>query len=75
MFLRLQGLIERNSSPIVRLSMFHNKTGTVWLTLKNLTNEMKRENIDYAIIGGLAVYHHGYERTTTDCDFLLTKTV
>lgn len=55
--------------------MFHNKTGTVWLTLKNLTNEMKRENIDYVIIGGLAVYHHGYERTTTDCNFLLTKTV
>jgi hypothetical protein len=27
------------------------------------------------IIGGLAVYAHGYERTTRDCDILLSKTV
>lgn len=75
MLLRLKGLIELTKSPLARLSMFHDKTGAVWLTLNRITEEMKKENIDYAIIGGLAVYHHGYERSTNDCDFLLTKSV
>jgi hypothetical protein len=52
------------------LSLFLNKDGPVWLTIKSLSNHLKDEKIDYAVIGGLAVYTHGYERTTIDCDIL-----
>lgn len=63
------------NSPIVQLSMFHNKTGPIWLTLKKITDDLKKNKIDHTVIGGIAVYQHGYERSTRDCDLLLTKAV
>jgi len=79
MFFRLMQYIKRNfpsnNSPLVRLSLFHDKRGPVWSTLKLITDKLKQDKIDYAVIGGLAVYEHGYERTTRDCNLLLTKAV
>ena len=62
-------------SVLREISMLLNKDGPVWLTIKSLTSQLKNENINYAVIGGLAVYQHGYERTTPDCDILLPKVV
>ncbi|CAF3856067.1 unnamed protein product [Rotaria magnacalcarata] len=63
----------KSRSVFQDLSMFLNKDGPVWLTIKSLTNGLESHKVDYAIIGGLAVYAHGYERTTTGCDILLSK--
>jgi len=57
-------------SALRELSLFLNKDGPVWLTIKSLSNHLKDEKIDYAAIGGLAVYTQSYERTTIDCDIL-----
>jgi len=57
------------------LSKFLNKDGPIWLTIKSLTHNLNDEKINYAVIGGLAVYQHGYERTTRNCDILLAKAV
>jgi hypothetical protein len=68
----------RNLKPISvfrELSLFLNKEGPVWLSIKSITKDLKHEKIDYAVIGGLAVYAHGYRRTTDDCDILLAKSV
>ncbi|XP_037035126.1 uncharacterized protein LOC119073639 [Bradysia coprophila] len=58
---------------LVKLSLFHDKRGPVWATLKILTDTLKRHNINYAVVGGVAVHIHGYERLTNDCDILLAK--
>ena len=55
--------------------MFLDKDGPVWYTIRSLAQHLKHEKINYAVIGGLAVYEHGYERTTRDCDILLSKAV
>lgn len=60
---------------IVRLSLFHDKRGPLWIDLKIITDALQKEKIDYAIIGGLAVYKYGYERLTNDLDILLSKEV
>ncbi len=78
MLLRLVQNLARKlkpSSALHELSLFLNKDGPVWLTVKSLTRNLNEEKINYAIICGLAVYQHGYERTTRDCDILLSKTV
>ncbi|MBI5298851.1 MAG: nucleotidyltransferase [Deltaproteobacteria bacterium] len=44
------------------------------LTLKTLTEICKRLNqagVEYGIIGGFAIFLHGYERTTKDIDLLI----
>ncbi len=66
----------RNLKPISasvfrELSRFLNKDGPVQLSIRSITKDLKEEKIDYAVIGGLAVYAHGYEKTTHDCDILL----
>ncbi|CAF5147146.1 unnamed protein product [Rotaria sp. Silwood1] len=63
----------KSRSPFRDLSMFLNKDGPVWLTIKSLTNGLEDQKVNYAIIGGLAVYAHGYKRTTHDCDILLSR--
>lgn len=39
--------------------------------LHQFTEELKSKNISYGIIGGLAVFAYGGERTTFDVDFLI----
>ena len=49
------------------------KTGPVQKTLQNLGKRLSQENIDYAVIGGMALALHGFVRPTLDVDILLTK--
>ncbi len=62
-------------SAFRKLSLFLNKDGPLWLTIKSLSNHLKDEKINYAVIDGLAVHTHGYQRTTNDYSILLAKTV
>lgn len=41
--------------------------------LKRLTADLERSEIDYAVIGAIALNQHGYRRFTEDIDLLLTK--
>ncbi|CAF0929409.1 unnamed protein product [Rotaria sordida] len=63
----------KSDNPFRELSMFFNKDGPIWLTIRSLVKSLEDQKVNYAVIGGLAVYAHGYERTTHDCDILLSR--
>ena len=52
--------------------MFFEKAGPVWETLRDLENRLQEANIDYVVIGGLALSSHNYPRQTVDVDVVLT---
>ena len=41
-------------------------------SLKKITSRLTELGIDYVVVGGMALVAHGYERTTTDVDLLVT---
>lgn len=41
--------------------------------LSRLVRDLENLNIDYAVIGAVALNQHGYQRLTVDIDVLLTK--
>jgi len=49
------------------------KSDLVHTTLERLARRLDEEEIPYAIIGGMALNIHGYERMTRDVDVLMTK--
>lgn len=52
---------------------FFMKTGPVHDTLRHLVKRLADEQIDYAIIGGMALALHGFVRPTQDVDLLMTR--
>jgi len=48
------------------------KEDPVYRTLRNLARRLTEAQIDYAIVGGMAVAEHGLLRVTQDVDILLT---
>ncbi len=52
---------------------FFMRRDKVHSTLERLEQRLDREGIDYAIIGGMALSIHGYNRVTEDVDVLLSK--
>jgi len=48
------------------------KRGSVYDTLRKITKRLREENIDYAVIGGMALIAHGFKRFTEDVDLLTT---
>jgi hypothetical protein len=48
------------------------KTSDVHATLRELANRLKEAGIDYAVIGGMALNLHGFERMTVDVGLLMT---
>lgn len=42
-------------------------------TLRNLANDLNNHQIDYAVIGAIALSQHGYQRFTVDIGLLMTK--
>jgi hypothetical protein len=52
---------------------FFMKTGSVHDTLRRLVKRLAEEQIDYAIIGGMALALHGFVRPTQDVDLLMTR--
>ena len=49
------------------------KEGDVYDTLRNLVERLEREELDYAVIGAMALVAHGYRRFTEDVDILLSS--
>ena len=47
-------------------------TSKVHVALERITRRLAEIEVPYAICGGLAVNEHGYVRTTTDIDLLVT---
>ena len=48
-------------------------TGKVHRTTKRITIRLAHEAIPYAIIGGMAMNAHGFQRVTTNVDLLITR--
>jgi hypothetical protein len=51
---------------------FFMERGDVHETMRRLTRRLDEEGITYAVIGGMALFAHGYARLTLDVDILLT---
>ena len=48
------------------------KRGKVHLALERITRRLNEEGIPYAVIGGMALVAHGFDRFTDDVDLLTT---
>src|SRR5262249_49517632 len=54
------------------ISMFFDKRDAVHESLRRLVRRLRNAKISYALMGGMAVNAHKYQRTTADVDVLLT---
>jgi hypothetical protein len=54
-------------------SEFFMKRGDVHTTLHRVSQRLEEAQIDYALIGGMALAAHGYPRFTSDVDILTTR--
>jgi hypothetical protein len=54
------------------IDMFFQKRDPVHKTMRRLAKQLEKAKIPYAVLGGMAVNAHGYQRTTGDLDVLLT---
>ncbi len=52
--------------------MFFEKSGPVWETLHRLVQRLHDADIDYLVIGGLALNVYNYPRQTVDVDVVLS---
>lgn len=48
------------------------RRGRIWSALRRITGRLSELGLDYALVGGLALIEHGYERFTEDIDLLVT---
>lgn len=53
-------------------SRFFMKEGAVHVALRRLAERLEQEQVDYAIVGGMALVAHGYRRFTEDIHVLMT---
>jgi hypothetical protein len=53
-------------------SMHFDKENAVHKTLKKITSRLDQLGIPYALVGGMAMFFHGYRRFTEDVDLLVT---
>jgi len=54
------------------MERFFMSEGKVHTTLRRLARRLEDENIPYAIVGGMALFLHGFARETLDVDLILT---
>lgn len=54
-------------------SLFFEDRGKVQYTLRKLALKLDELRIPYAVVGGMALYQHGYRRFTEDVDVLITR--
>jgi hypothetical protein len=52
--------------------MFFQGEGAVQKTLQRISQRLAEIGVDYAIVGGMALYSHGFRRYTEDVDVLVT---
>lgn len=68
---RLQPLSSA-SDRLRQVDQFFMESSPVHKTLREIVRRLSEEQIDYAIIGGMALTLHGFVRPTEDVDLLLT---
>ena len=51
---------------------FFRDTGKVHETLREITRRLTELGIPHAVVGGMALYRHGFRRSTEDVDLLVT---
>ena len=54
-------------------SIFFQGKSEVQQTLKKIANKLGELGIDYVVVGGMAMFQHGYRRFTDDVDLLVTR--
>ena len=52
--------------------MHFDKENAVHKTLRKITTRLGDLGIPYALVGGMAMFFHGYRRFTEDVDLLVT---
>jgi Nucleotidyl transferase of unknown function (DUF2204) len=54
-------------------SRFFQGKSEVQRTLQKITRKLEELGIDYVVVGGMAMFQHGYRRFTDDVDLLVTR--
>lgn len=57
---------------VKEIDRFFEGRDAVHKTMRRIVKRLEKADIPYAVVGGMAVYAHGYRRTTDDLDLLLT---
>lgn len=52
--------------------LFFEKKNLVFETLHRITGRLESLHLPYAVVGGMALFHHGYRRLMEDVDILVT---
>ena len=66
--------MHRGGADAVReASLFLDSRGPVHLALRKIAGRLEALGIPYAVVGGMALNAHGYNRTTSDVDVLVTE--
>jgi hypothetical protein len=54
-------------------SLFFQDRGAVQQALRRITSRLEEIGVPYAIVGGMALFQHGFRRFTEDVDILVTQ--
>jgi hypothetical protein len=54
-------------------SMHFEEKNAVHKTLQRITRRLNELQIPYAVVGGMAMFAHGFRRFTEDVDLLVTR--
>jgi hypothetical protein len=54
-------------------SMHFEKQNAVHETLRRLAQRLEELGVDYAVVGGMALFYHGFRRFTEDVDVLVNR--
>ena len=69
-----EATVRRGGVTAIReASRFFMQTDPVHESLREITSELGKLGIPYAVMGGMALVAHGYLRTTEDVDILVTQ--
>jgi hypothetical protein len=63
----------RVSERLKEIDMFFAGRSSVHKALRRIVKKLEKAHIPYAVMGGIAVNIHRYERTTGDVDLLMTQ--
>src|SRR5438445_712615 len=67
-------LLDRNLDWALREGSMHfEKDSAVHKTLRKIVRRLEELGIPYALVGGMAMFFHGFRRFTEDVDILVTR--
>jgi hypothetical protein len=68
-----QRLKQERSWAMDQGGSYFRKDNDVFKTLRGITRRLKDLGIPYAVVGGMALFEHGFERFTSDVNLLVTS--